>query len=307
MRKRISPGVFCVLVYGTVWAAIIWTGFPLDSDPPRRKGASGSQANAAYYDTVYKDGTRGEVGGEYAELAVRGAESSRIKERVTEFARRYGLENKRVLEVGAGSGYLQDVVSDYTGLDISAEARRRFHKRFVQASAAEMPFEDSSFDGLWSIWTLEHVPHPEWALEEIRRVVKPGGVIFPLPAWTCTPWAAEGYPVRPYSDFGLAGKLIKASIPVRSTWWYYVLQRAPVRAMRLAAASVRQAPTRLRYRKLEANYTKYWMEDSDAVSSLDFPEVMLWFRSRGDECLSCAGDVKQLFLPGEELVVRTRK
>jgi hypothetical protein len=31
----------------------------------------------------------------------------------------YGLAGKRVLEVGSGRGYLQDIVAGYTGLDIS--------------------------------------------------------------------------------------------------------------------------------------------------------------------------------------------
>ena len=47
---------------------------------------------------------------------------------VTEFVRRYGLQNAHVLEVGAGSGKLQGVLADYTGLDISAEAARFFKK-----------------------------------------------------------------------------------------------------------------------------------------------------------------------------------
>src|SRR5512146_92832 len=38
------------------------------------------------------------------------------------------LENAHVLEVGSGAGTLQDIVPDYTGLDISAGARAKYHK-----------------------------------------------------------------------------------------------------------------------------------------------------------------------------------
>ncbi len=84
--------------------------------------------------------------------------SENILPRVAAFAEKYGLSrdgSKRVLEVGAGTGYLQDVVPNYVGLDISPSAKRYFHKPFVEASATEMPFPDNTFDGLWSIWVLE--------------------------------------------------------------------------------------------------------------------------------------------------------
>ena len=38
------------------------------------------------------------------------------------------------------------------------------------------------------------------------------GYVYLNPAWACVPWAADGYEARPYSDFGITGKLIKASI-----------------------------------------------------------------------------------------------
>ena len=61
----------------------------------------------------------------------------------------------------------QDIVEDYTGLDISATARAKYHKRFVQADVRAMPFADGEFDAVWTIWVLEHVPNPEQALREI--------------------------------------------------------------------------------------------------------------------------------------------
>lgn len=63
-----------------------------------------------------------------------------------------------------------------------------------------MPFPDNSFDAAWSIWVLEHVPNPESALAKMRRVVKPGGLIYLMRAWLCTNWAAQGYSVRPFME-----------------------------------------------------------------------------------------------------------
>lgn len=42
-------------------------------------------------------------------------------------------------------------------------------------SAEEMPFEDSSMDGLYSCWLLEHLSDPVAALAETRRVLRPHG------------------------------------------------------------------------------------------------------------------------------------
>ena len=63
------------------------------------------------------------------------------------------------------------------------------------------------------------------------------------------------------------------------------LARGPIRALRAFSASF--GPTRLHYHRLEPNYDTYWQPDSDAVNSIDPHEAMLWFTSRGDECLNC--------------------
>jgi SAM-dependent methyltransferase len=178
-----------------------------------------------------------------------------------------------------------------------------YHKKFVLGSATALPFQDNSFDGLWSIWVFEHVPNPEQAFSEARRVIRDNGVIFLMPAWNCTSWAAEGYEIRPYSDFGLGGKLIKASLLLRSSPPFIMLSLIPNRLIRSLAAY--WGPTRLRYRRLEPNYEKYWVADSDAVNSIDVHEALLWFRSRGDECLNCDGP--SLLIPSAPLIIRVHK
>lgn len=273
-------------------------------DPPKiRTEAKG------FYGEIYaapaSDAAPEDADSFYVKTARKEIQDNHIVERVETFVQRYGLrQGKKVLDVGAGSGYLQDVVDDYVGLDISASARRYFHKPFVEASATDMPFADGEFDAVWSIWVLEHVPKPEQGLREIRRVTKNGGLLYLLPAWNCTPWAAQGYPVRPYSDFHWKGKIVKASLPFLTSPYYTAASLLPVRYLRSEYVHLFPGPTRLHYRQLEPNYKDYWMADSDAINDLDYTETLLWFTSRGDECLNCQGD--GVFGSGE-LIIRVHK
>jgi ubiquinone/menaquinone biosynthesis C-methylase UbiE len=95
----------------------------------------------------------------------------------------------RVLEVGAGSGehldhikhqydqyYLTDANSDLLGL---AQKRHQKNEKviFEQRDALDLPYDDSSFDRLISIYSLEHIVNPHLAIREWKRVFKPGGII----------------------------------------------------------------------------------------------------------------------------------
>lgn len=202
------------------------------------------------------------------------------------FVRAHGLEDKKCLEVGCGRGKLQDVVADYTGIDFSDSAGQYHRKAFVQGSAEELPFADNSFDAAWTVWVFEHVPDIEKAMNELRRVIKPGGYLYFYPAWQCRSWAANGYPVRPYSDFGLGGKLVKASIPLRESLAWRCPKMLLRRIWRKARAAGETGGTKLRVKGLQANFDHFWMADSDAIHSIDPYETILWFTSRGDECLS---------------------
>ena len=259
-----------------------------------------------FYAKIYSDAPEQKADNEadYVKLAQGAIAGFHIVDRVRRFVRDNQLENKRVLDVGAGTGYLQDVVDNYVGLDISPSARSYYHKPYVQASATEMPFKDGEFDALWSIWVLEHVPKPEQALVEMRRVVKDRGLLYLLPAWNCTPWAAQGYPVRPYSDFGLGGKLVKTSTLFLASPAFRISYIIPTRVLRREYVQLFHTPTRLHYNLLHPNYAHYWMPDSDALNDIDFYEMMLWFISRGDECLNCG---PLALLQGDELVIRVHK
>ncbi len=99
----------------------------------------------------------------------------------------------RVLDAGCGTGANLVWLSSKAravGIDISAQAvqlcRRRLQADTAVASALAMPFPDASLDAAISCDVLCHeaIPDPAVSLQEIHRVLKPGGLFFlNLPAY----------------------------------------------------------------------------------------------------------------------------
>ncbi len=95
--------------------------------------------------------------------------------------RRFG-QPERVLVVGCGDGTEAALIGDLLGAKVvGVDAEDRFHSsasarvELVVADARQLPFSDSSFDVVFSFHMLEHVPSPDHAIAEMRRVVRPGG------------------------------------------------------------------------------------------------------------------------------------
>lgn len=223
------------------------------------------------------------------------------------FIDKYALHNKRCIEIGCGRGIFQNLVHDYTGVDLADTMRQYLHKPFYQASATDLPFADSTFDAAWSIAVLEHIPNPEKALLEMRRVLKPKGLLFLHAAWQCRTWAADGHSVRPYSDFELKGKLIKASIPIRDSVLFRSLYVFPGRMVSFLRYALVRDHTRFRYKKLNPNYDHFWQSDSDAVNSMDPYEAILWFISRGDISISYSNWLSRFFVRTGAIIFQVRK
>jgi len=256
-----------------------------------------AQAASEFYNTQY-------CGSRYAPVTT--AEQHRFYPTVTAFVKEFGLSEKSCVEIGCGRGAFQNVVENYTGIDLADSVRSFLRKPFYQASATSLPFPNNHFDAAWSYAVLEHVSDPEAALVEMRRVLKPGGLLLLHAAWQRRTWAAQGYPVRPYRDFSWSGKLVKASIPIRESVFFRGLHIFPRRMARLAACQISR-PTRFRFKQIQPNYETYWMADSDAVSSMDPYEAILWFVSRGDVCVNYPTPRSQFFVRTGHLIFRIQK
>jgi len=222
------------------------------------------------------------------------AEDHSYYEVVRSFIEQYKLEYKKCLEIGSSTGMFQDMVHDYFGTDIAEILAGYYHKPYRVASAGRYPFADEMFDAIWTITVYEHIPNLQQALLEIMRLLKPGGVVLFMPSWQCRSWAADGYAVRPWSDFDWKGKLIKASIPLRDSVAYRAAFILPKRLCRLFKFLCGKRFDEILYKKLKPNYVKYWTSDSDACNSIDPHDAILWFLSHGFVCLSHPGHFRAL-------------
>lgn len=101
-----------------------------------------------------------------------------------------GLE---VLDAGCGPGTITQGIAEHvlpgrvTAIDRDpaqvahatrlAEGREQTNVRFTTASVYDLPFADASFDLAFSHALFEHLSDPRGALAELRRVLRPGGMV----------------------------------------------------------------------------------------------------------------------------------
>ena len=107
-----------------------------------------------------------------------------------------------ILDLGCGDGRGLDLVrgfrpeARYTGVDIETSpevnARSRSDGTFVTYDGVNLPFGDGSFDIVYSRQVFEHVRHPDLVTQEVRRVLRPGGI-----------FAASLSNLEPYHSFSI--------------------------------------------------------------------------------------------------------
>jgi len=134
-----------------------------------------------------------------------------------ELARAAGLDaNKRVLDVGSGLGgtsrcLAREFGCRVTGIDLTEEYGRAAAMLsakvgladlvdYRQGDATNLPFDDASFDVVWTEHVAMNIPDKRQLYKEMHRVLRPGGtlaiydilagpssaVLFPVP-WARTP------------------------------------------------------------------------------------------------------------------------
>lgn len=98
-------------------------------------------------------------------------------------------QGKEILDIASGEGYgsamLSQVAQSVIGVDISEEAIAHATQKYIAenlefrlGNAAEIPLPDASVDMVVSFETIEHHTQHEEMLQEIKRVLRPGGLLY---------------------------------------------------------------------------------------------------------------------------------
>jgi SAM-dependent methyltransferase len=133
---------------------------------------------------------------------------------------RHFAPDTKLLDVGAGTGWLAEHFSDYTGVDgapEAVEAAQAAGRNVLLADLREgLPFEDASFDGVIAKDVLEHIPDPAALVTEIARVLAPGGIVF-ASSPDAQKWVWDDYThVRPFTKRGFRKLFSDQGLTVRT-------------------------------------------------------------------------------------------
>ncbi len=115
-------------------------------------------------------------------------ERKAVYQQMYQFVAEQLSKNMKVLEIGTGTGmiarYMANKVAMVEATDISAkmitEANRISHPENVRFSVADvfnLSYADAVFDVVVAANVLHIIPEPEKALSEIKRALKPNGLL----------------------------------------------------------------------------------------------------------------------------------
>jgi ubiquinone/menaquinone biosynthesis C-methylase UbiE len=145
------------------------------------------------------------------------------------------VQDQVTLEIGCGAGdfsnHLAKLGAHVTGIDFSPTAveiagskakAQSLPTKFLVADAQHLPFENETFDLIFSCECLEHIPNPKLALSEMYRVLKPQGhlilttenysnamILYWAIAWLRGRKFDSGAGVQPIENFFLYWRVLK--------------------------------------------------------------------------------------------------
>ncbi|MEK6326933.1 MAG: class I SAM-dependent methyltransferase [Actinomycetota bacterium] len=150
----------------------------------------------------------------------------------------------RILDLGCGTGTMLSYLrrfGEVEGVDADEQAVRycqaRGHARVRLLESEALPYPDDSFDLLTALDVLEHIEDDGRALEEVARVLRPGGAFLAtVPAYPWM-WGAQdeiSHHFRRYKLRQLEQRILAAGLELERLTHFNTILFAPIAAVRLA-------------------------------------------------------------------------
>ncbi|MEV6924730.1 class I SAM-dependent methyltransferase [Dactylosporangium sp. NPDC051485] len=119
----------------------------------------------------------------------------------------------RLLDLGSGTGHWAASFRRWYGIDVlavepSAAMRAAAAHPTLEGDAANIPLDDAAVDAVWLSTVVHHIPDLPAAVTEIRRVLRPGGLVLIRSAFA---GRTEG--VSLFRHFREAARILDARFP----------------------------------------------------------------------------------------------
>jgi arsenite methyltransferase len=194
-----------------------------------------------------------------------------------------------VLDIGCGGGFYAYEAAQCVGpggrvyaIDISADQVAAARARCAEvpwvecrvADATDLPYGDAEFDAVYCVQVIEYVPDLDRALEEIRRVLRPGGRLVNVATnWSSLVWRSD-HPER--MGRMLAAWAVHAPYPDLPTILAERLRRAGMQPLH-------QTPVPVLNTSYHANCCSYWTAKLIAAyavgrKAVDEDEATVWMQ-----------------------------
>jgi SAM-dependent methyltransferase len=151
---------------------------------------------------------------------------------------------RRILDLGCGTGTMLAHLrrfGEVQGVDADERAvkfcRSRGEDRVQLLRARTLPFPDHTFDLVTALDVLEHIEDDEGALQEVARVLRPGGTLLatvPAYGWM---WGAQdeiSHHFRRYTAGQLEKLICRARFETERLTYFNTILFPPIAAIRVA-------------------------------------------------------------------------
>ena len=199
----------------------------------------------------------------------------------------------RVFAFDADDAELKQVHGTIAAMIDAGEVEESAESVAVQGDALALPFDDGSFDRIIAAEVLEHIPDDVTAIDELVRVLAPGGriaVTVPAQFPERINWALDdeyhdfpGGHIRIYSQTELEEKLSRAGLVIKGS------------------------------RRVHALHSPYWwircaggVNNADRLVARTYHQLLVWQIMKNPRVLRVADDLLNPLL-GKSLVVYAEK